>query len=301
MTKQKNIIFLLILFQTLAGYSQSKIGVIKDKDGFTNIRTEKNNESEIIGKIFDKEHFTFFENDNSNWWIIETKKGQIGYLHKSRILFVKKGYIQNGKLTNKNVLLTAKDEHIKEVTIKFFQLRPTGDFYDFSCKGLIRTIKTNKLIDEINYGIIDAVGSNFGITFSKNQNNENLFIASKFGDYDGEIIIVDENGKIQSFKGGQYFVTKNGKYLVSEWYSDLSGLTIYDLKNKKICLNKEFDFYLGKWYFSDGIYFSPVWNGGREIEQTYQIDFDNMQLNKSNLKTNEGIKIEIENKDCECR
>ena len=166
MTKQKHILFLLILFQTLTGYSQSKIGVIKDKDGFTNIRSEKNNGSEIIGKILDKEHFTFFENDSSNWWVIETKNGQIGYLHKSRILFVKNGYVQNGKLTNKNVLLTAKNEHLKDVTIKIFQLRPIGNFYDFSCRGLIRTIKTNRLIDEINYGNIGAVGGNFGITFA---------------------------------------------------------------------------------------------------------------------------------------
>ena len=112
---------------------------------------------------------------------------------------------------------------------------------------------------------------------------------------------MNENGKIQSIEGGQYFVTKNGKYLVSDWYSDSSGLTIYDLKNKKVCLNKELDFYLGNWYFSDGIYFSPVWNGEREIEQTYQIDFDDFQLKKSNLKTKEGIEIKMENTDCECK
>lgn len=119
---------------------------------------------------------------------------------------MKNGYLQNGQLTNKNVNLVAKDEHLKEVTIKFIQLRPTDDVYDFSCRGLIRTIKANCLIDEINYGNIDPVGSNFGIAFSSNQKKQNLFIASKFGDYDGEIIIIDEDGKIQKFNGGQYFV-----------------------------------------------------------------------------------------------
>ncbi|UOY07777.1 SH3 domain-containing protein [Muricauda sp. SCSIO 64092] len=301
MTKQKHIFILLILFLTFKGYCQSKIGIIKDKDGFTNIRSDKSNKSEVIGKIFDKEHFTFFENDDSNWWIIETENGQIGYLHKSRVSFVKNGYVQNGKLTNKNVSLSAKDEHFKEVIIKFIQLKPTEEFYDFSCRGLIRTIKANKLIDEINYGNIDPVGSDFGLTFSKNQNRESLFIASKFGDYYGEILIIDENGKIQNFQGGQYFVTENGKYLVSDWSSDLSGLTIYDLEKKQLRFNNELDFYLGHWYFENGVYFSPIWNGEKEIDETYEIDFNRFSLKKSTMKIETGNKIEMTNQNCECK
>lgn len=300
MTKQKHILIIFLLFLTFKGYSQSKIGVIKDKDGFTNIRSDKSNKSEVIGKIIDKEYFTYFEIDNSNWWVIETNNGQIGYLHKSRVSFVKNGYLKNDKLTNKNVNLTAKEEQLKEVTIKFFQLRPTEDFYDFSCRGLVRTIKANCIIDEINYKNIEPVGSNYGITFSSKQEKENIFIASKFGGYDGEIIIINENGIIQKFHGGQYFVTKNGKYLISPWYSDLSGLTIYDLEKKEVCLSEALDFNLGSWYFSDKIYFSPLWNGEKETEQTYQLDFDNFKLKKSNLKTKEGIEIQMKNKYCDC-
>lgn len=39
--KAGHLFILLLLLQTLTGYSQSKIGVIKDKDGFTNIRSKK--------------------------------------------------------------------------------------------------------------------------------------------------------------------------------------------------------------------------------------------------------------------
>ena len=263
MTELKKIFIILLIVLPFIGLPQSKIGVIKDKDGFTNIRTDRNNKSQIIGKVLDKEYFAYFENKESSWWLIETVKGQFGYIHKSRVLFIQNGYVQNGKLTNKKVIVTEKNENLQQIVIKLIQLRPAEDFYDFSCRGLIRTIKGNKLINEINYGNIDPVGGSFGLTFSKNQKKENLFIASKFGDYDGKIIIVDENGEIQSFEGGQYFVTNNGKYLVSVWSSDLSGLTIYDLTKKEVCLNKELDFYLGNWYFSNNIYFSPVWNGER--------------------------------------
>ncbi len=297
---KKTFIALLIVLPFIS-LSQSKIGVIKDKDGFTNIRIERNNKSQIIGKVFDKEFFTYFENQESSWWLIETVKGQFGYIHKSRVLFFQDGYVQNGKLTNKKIRVTEKNENLQQVIIKIIQLRPSENFYDLSCRVLIRTIKENKRIDEINYGNINPVGSSFGIAFSKNQKKENLFIASKFGDYDGKIIIINKNGEIQSFQGGQYFVTNNGEYLVSNWSSDLSGLTIYDLTKKEICLNKELDFHLGNWYYSDNTYFSPLWNGERELEQTYQIDFDKFQLKKSNLKTNKGNEIKMENQDCYCK
>ncbi|TRZ43130.1 SH3 domain-containing protein [Robertkochia solimangrovi] len=301
MTKQQHIIIFLVLFLNLTGYSQSKIGVIRDEDGYTNIRSDKSNKSEIIGKIFDKEYFTFFENDDSNWWLIETKKGQIGYLHKSRVSFIQNGYVQNGKLTNKTVSLTVKEEHIKELNIKIVQLSPSENNYDFYCKGLIRTIKGNKLIDEINYGNIDPVGSSFGLTYSLNQNKNHPFIVSKFGDYSGEIIIIQENGKIQRFAGGQYFLTENGKYLVSDWSSDISGLTIYDLEKKEVRLNKELNFYLGKWCISNGVYFAPILDGGKKSDQTYEIDFNDFQLKKSKLKTKEASEIEMINKDCYCK
>lgn len=300
MKELKKIFIIPLIILPFVVLSQSKIGVIKDKDGYTNIRTDRNNRSEIIGKVIDKEYFTYFENKESNWWLIETVKGQFGYVHESRILFVQNGYVQNGKLTNKKVMVTEKIENLQQVVIKIIQLRPSEDSYEFSCRGLIRTIKGNKIINEINYGNIEPVGSSFGLVYSKKQNNKNLFIASKFGDYSGEIIIIDESGKIQNFQGGQYFITKNEKYLVSGWSSDLSGLTIYDLKKKQIRFNNELDFYLGDWYLSDNIYFSPLWNGERELEQTYQIDFDNFQLKKSKLKTNDVGKIKMKNEDCYC-
>lgn len=157
MIRPKNILILFCLSITFIGYSQSKIGLINDKDGFTNIRVDRSNKSDIIGKIIDKEYFTFFENANSNWWIIQTENGQIGYIHKSRISFVKNGFIQNGKLTDKNVILSTKETYLKEVFIKLVQLNPDEYFYDFSCKGLIRTIKANKLIDEKSYNNIDLL------------------------------------------------------------------------------------------------------------------------------------------------
>ncbi|WP_299135702.1 SH3 domain-containing protein [uncultured Tenacibaculum sp.] len=300
MTSRKKTIQLIISFVSLIGFSQSKIGIINDKDGFVNVRLDKTIKSEIIGKIIENENFTYFNNNDSNWWIVKTKKGLIGYIHRSRIQFIKKGFLEKGKILDKIATISVHEHLLKDIYIKIIQIKPSTDFYNFSCKGLIRTIKDKKLVDEISYPEIEAVGGNHGITFSKNQNVPNLFIASKFGDYNGEIMIVDLNGKISKFEGGQYFITKNKKYLISTWDSDLSGLTIYDLKNKQIKFKKELDFYLGNWYYKDNIYYAPEWNGEKEINKTYLLDFKNFKLLKSTLKTTNGIKIDEVNQSCNC-
>jgi len=301
MKKLNEIILPFFLLISFLGFSQSKIGVIKDKDGFVNIRLEKSSKSQIIGKILENEYFNFFEDNKSNWWAIESKMGLIGYVHKSRISLVKRGYFQAGQLLDINVEISIYESFLNEVSIVVFQLKPTGANFDFSCKGLIRSIKSGKLIDKIDYKEIAPVGSNYGIAFSKKQHQHDLFIASKFGDYDGEIIIVDSKGKITNFQGGDYFITNNGKYLVSDWSSDLSGLTIYDLKNKQIRSKEVLEMYLGHWYYSNGVYYAPIWDGEKEDDRTFQIDFDNFNLKKSVLKINSGEKVEMINQYCDCK
>ncbi len=69
---------------TYTDKSQSKRGVINDKDGYVNIRKEPDTQSEIVGKIRDKELFNYWQTD-SNWYIIETKDGIRGYVYKDRI------------------------------------------------------------------------------------------------------------------------------------------------------------------------------------------------------------------------
>lgn len=75
-----------MLSQTKATPSaNAKQGVINDPDGYVNIRKEMNSESEVIGKTEDKEIFSYWEIPDTNWWIVQTKEGIRGFVHKSRI------------------------------------------------------------------------------------------------------------------------------------------------------------------------------------------------------------------------
>lgn len=65
------------------------VGVINDKDGYTNVREAPFNDAKVINTITDKEYFYYVPNSNSEWWQVSRKddmKAIAGYVHKSRIL-----------------------------------------------------------------------------------------------------------------------------------------------------------------------------------------------------------------------
>lgn len=57
---------------------------IFDKDGYTNLRGDKNSSSKIVDKVISGEEIEILESIG-DWWHIKTKTNKIGYVHKSRI------------------------------------------------------------------------------------------------------------------------------------------------------------------------------------------------------------------------
>lgn len=63
--------------------------IIMDKDGFTNIRQEPNNNSTVVGKIVEKQQFFFTPDYSKSWWKVRlVDTGIVGYVHKSRIQLI---------------------------------------------------------------------------------------------------------------------------------------------------------------------------------------------------------------------
>jgi len=58
--------------------------IIQDPDGYTNLRKDKNTSSEILQKINSGESVTVI-NNTGDWFLIKTKEGMKGYVHKSRV------------------------------------------------------------------------------------------------------------------------------------------------------------------------------------------------------------------------
>ncbi len=57
---------------------------IQDNDGYSNLRKDKNSASEILQKIKSGEHIDVLDN-TGDWYLIKSKEGKLGYVHKSRI------------------------------------------------------------------------------------------------------------------------------------------------------------------------------------------------------------------------
>ncbi|UHO37073.1 SH3 domain-containing protein [Chryseobacterium capnotolerans] len=62
-------------------YSLNKIA---DPDGYTNLRKDKNTSSEVLQKVKSGEHIEVLDN-TGDWFLVKTKEGKEGYIHKSRI------------------------------------------------------------------------------------------------------------------------------------------------------------------------------------------------------------------------
>lgn len=79
---------------------ESKIGQINDSDGYTNLRLKKNSKSKIISKITDNQYFFYLPKKTENWYKVKDLKGNVGFIHKSRITEVSNKKLYNISYTN---------------------------------------------------------------------------------------------------------------------------------------------------------------------------------------------------------
>jgi len=62
--------------------------IVSDPDGYTNLRKEKNTNSEILQKVKSGDEVEVL-NNSGDWSQVKTKDGKVGYIHKSRLKSLK--------------------------------------------------------------------------------------------------------------------------------------------------------------------------------------------------------------------
>jgi len=152
---------------------------------------------------------------------------------------------------------------------------PKASSNSFSCRSWLTIQKSDKVLKQKFYEI-EPVGGCSGLFFPTTQPLDNCFIISKFGDYEGETLLVDKTGKLIVLTGGSFSISADKKYLFSVWDSDLSGITIYDFTSGKTILSKEIegDKQYGEFYFQDGKYYISYF----ENNTLGQIDLQNKKV-----------------------
>lgn len=157
------------------------------------------------------------------------------------------------------------------------------------CRIWLTVKNGEKIIDKLFFNDCEALGGCSGIYISSDQTIKDYLILSKFGDYDGQVLIIDSSGKIQSFFGGKYYLSVDNKFLFSTYDSDLAGLTVFDFsKNKVLFSSDSIATYLADFYFYNNQYFATVSEDVRRNNERDIVTF--------NFITNELIKSIVDDK-----
>lgn len=124
MKKIKIVIAFLMMGQVLFAQTEGLSGfaIIKDKDGFTNMRKEPNAQSKIVGTIKEGELFYCQSNEgHEDWYEIDFKKTS-GFIHKSRIQSLENLRHEKGSKQVKDTLFFTKPNlSIKIVRANFIK------------------------------------------------------------------------------------------------------------------------------------------------------------------------------------
>lgn len=190
----------------------------------------------------------------------------------------------------------------KDIDISLEQTKSDGR--DFYCKAKLLTSKNNEAIDSLNFSP-EPVGGSYGI--SKPRIIENHVVFTKHGDYDGRTIIVNEEGQLFNLIGGEYYYDEKNRFLFSNYESDLSGFSVFDLNGDSLMFEIRdieqtpisFHKAFGERYFFNAIdddLQHTFWEIEFDLGRIMQVDLDTNHINAENILTT----WEVENVNCEC-
>jgi hypothetical protein len=175
--------------------------------------------------------------------------GQTPALHKADIPFNPKRYPAS------KFRVSRKEYPFGEVTVRVVNVKNIGDEVTnvpHFCGAWVEVLKDSHLLRRFSCPDIEPVGFSFGAFVPKLQ-PEGYFAVAKEGDYDGRLLLVAPGGKVVDLPGGFYFVTRDNRFLVSEYSSDSPGFTVFDLVAQRSVLKEDADVY--DWFRDGAGYF----------------------------------------------
>jgi hypothetical protein len=166
------------------------------------------------------------------------------------------------------------------------QLRRIDDFGEgspYACRAWLQVLKGERAERQAYFDDIDAVGSSYGFFLPRVQPRQFLAIV-KNRDYDGRLYLIGRNGTVIESLGGFYILTSDGRYLISEYLSDISGIAVVDVNREKVLFSVQETphqwYRTGKSYFFTESEWLPL-NKGRPTEKpdkAYFIDVQNRRI-----------------------
>jgi hypothetical protein len=253
--------------------NRSEIGIIKDSDGYTNIRSAPQISSKVIGRS-NQNDFVYFIKSDSPWWKLTTRYGegvsidpppppeQNGYIHSSRIVPIKELSIsQIQGLYGQEWKKEKRDIKLGNVDIAMFNADRIGHggpqkIPDSNSAYLEIRIQGKKPIRKY-YPDIEGLGGPAGVyvRYVPVPLMPDLRFFVKDGDYDGRTIIVTKDGRVADLDGGGFLIYQH--FLISRTGADCCGepliwnlkvwKEVYDLRNDAsidIGINPQFSYFI---------------------------------------------------------
>lgn len=178
----------------------------------------------------------------------------------------------------------------------------------FHCRSWLTIQLHHKVLTQKFYDI-EPVGGCSGLYVPKEQPCRGYFILSKFGDYQGETLLIDSSGKLTVIKGGSFSITKDKHYLFTLYDSDVSGMSVYDLNLHKLVWSREAkgEVRYNDFFMQDGKYYVSFSNE-ENLTQVGLMDFKSKQIQmqkKSGTSSNPSYKLTMYNdvqdlEQCNC-
>jgi len=159
------------------------------------------------------------------------------------------------------------------------------------CSANIKIVKNNKPIDSLKISAdqFDAVGDKYRLLVHEELMNNHVII-SKFGSYDGKTIIINSKGQKFITIGGFCFLDKENGLLFSNYHSDLSGFSVFDLNTDKELYTITLEQNRAKeFYWFDNRYFVTTTNSNdSNPEKVWEIVLNTKKM----IETNINVKLQ---------
>jgi hypothetical protein len=130
----------------------------------------------------------------------------------------------------------------KSFRISLINLHPIsqGD-----CSGFVLITRARDTIYHRCFLNMESLGGCSGIYSSDSNQFKDYFFISKFGDYNGRLLILNAFGKIIDIPGSSFYFSKDHTFVFADQDSDIGGLTVWDLKMNKLLYDSEKKFEKG--------------------------------------------------------
>ena len=156
------------------------------------------------------------------------------------------------------------------------------------CKAKIEILINGLKIDSINFSEIEPVGGHYGLLIYNELIKDHIVI-SKFGDYDGQTIIINKKGQKFITIGGCVSVDTESGLLFSIYNSDLAGFSVFDLnEDKEVFIMVDIEDRPREFYkYSNNRFLYRATNDETEIESIWEIEFEMDRIMQLDLTTND--------------